>query len=62
MGTCPFKACQKTFPVVTTSKAARELAVAWAKTEEKRLRTENEKGQSASLPQDITRTTLGHLN
>jgi integrase len=56
----PFKACQKTFKVVTNSKAARQAAIAWGKEEEKRLRTELEKGQSA-VREDMSRLTVGKL-
>jgi integrase len=56
----PYKACQRTFKVVTNSKAARAAATAWAKDEEKRLRAETEKGQSA-VREDITRLTVGKL-
>ena len=56
----PFKPCQKTFQVVTSSKAARAAAAAWAKDEEKRLRTEYEKGQNA-VREDISRLTVGRL-
>ncbi|HWX79039.1 MAG TPA: site-specific integrase [Steroidobacteraceae bacterium] len=56
----PFKACQKTFRVVTTKGSARKLAVTWGKAEEKRLREEFEKGQSAVI-KDLSRYTVGSL-
>jgi integrase len=56
----PFKACQKTFKVATTSAKARALAVAWGNAEEKRLRDEFEKGQSVVIA-DISRFTIGQL-
>jgi integrase len=55
-----FKTCQNTFKVVTTSKAARQAAIAWGKAEEKRLRTEKEKGASV-MRADISRLTIGTL-
>jgi integrase len=56
----PYQPCQKTFKVVTSAKAARAAAVQWAKEEEKRLRAETEKGQSA-VREDISRLTVGQL-
>jgi hypothetical protein len=56
----PYQPCQKTFKVVTTSKAARAAAVQWAKEEEKRLRAESEKGQSA-VRENISRLSVGKL-
>lgn len=56
----PFKPCQKTFKVVTNTKAALKAATQWGKDEEKRLRTEYEKGQNA-VSADISRLTVGKL-
>jgi integrase len=56
----PFKPCQKTFKVVTDAKTALKVAKQWGKDEEKHLRTENEKGQSA-VRDDISRLTIGKL-
>jgi integrase len=56
----PYQPCQRTFRVTTTTKKARELAVAWGKEEEKRLRTELEKGASV-VRADISRLTVGQL-
>ncbi len=56
----PFAPCQKTFRVVTNTKAALKAAKQWGKDEEKRLRTEIEKGQNV-VRDDITRLTVGKL-
>jgi len=56
----PFAPCQKTFKVVTDAKAALKAAKQWGKDEEKRLRTEIEKGQN-QVPEDLTRLTVGKL-
>jgi integrase len=56
----PYQPCQKTFKVVTNSKAARQAAEQWGKEEEKRLRTETEKGASV-VREDISRLTIGKL-
>jgi integrase len=56
----PFKACQKTFNVVTDTRAALKAAKQWGNDEEKRLRTAYEKGQNA-VTADISRLTIGKL-